>query len=162
RNVGADVATGDWVAVSPDGDRVVSVFERRSAFVRRAARAASTGQVVVANVDVAAVLQSLTAALSQRRLERELVLAFESGAEPVIVLTKADIGKDVERAMAIVRSVSPDVPVLAVSSATGQGMDELLAMAPVGRTLALLGASGVGKSTLLNVLVGRDVQRVGH
>jgi ribosome biogenesis GTPase len=157
-----DVAVGDWAVTDPDGERIAKILPRRSAFVRRAARGAKAGHVVAANVDVAALLHALTARPSARRLERELVLAFESGAEPVVVLTKVDIAKDVERAIALVRSVSPDVPVLTVSSATGQGMDELAAMAPTGRTLAVLGASGVGKSTLVNALVGRDVQRVGH
>ncbi len=162
RTIGIDVAVGDWAVATPNGDRVASVLERRSAFVRRAARGANTGHIVGSNVDVAALLHSLTARPSQRRLERELVLAFESGAEPVVVLTKADIGKDVDRATAAVRAVSPDVVVLAVSSATGQGMDDVVALAPPGRTVAFLGASGVGKSTLVNALVGRDVQRVGH
>jgi ribosome biogenesis GTPase / thiamine phosphate phosphatase len=157
-----DVAVGDWAVADPGGERIAKILNRRSAFVRRAARGAKEGHVVAANVDVAALLHSLTARPSARRLERELVLAFESGAEPVVVLTKADLGKDIERAVALVRSVSPDVGVVAVSSATGQGVDELAAMAPAGRTLAVLGASGVGKSTLVNALVGHDVQRVGH
>jgi ribosome biogenesis GTPase len=162
RTAGADVAAGDWVVASPDGDRVATVLERRSAFVRRGARGATTGHVAGANVDVAALLHSLTARPSPRRLERELVLAFDSEAEPVVVLTKADIGKDVDRAIAVARSVAPDVTVLAVSAATGQGVDDVAALAEAGRTVAFLGASGVGKSTLVNALVGRDVQRVGH
>jgi ribosome biogenesis GTPase len=157
-----DVAVGDWAIADPGGERIVKILPRRSAFVRRAARGAKEGHVAAANVDVAAILHSLTVRPSARRLERELVLAFESGAEPVVVLTKGDLAKDTERAVTLVRSVSPDVPVVAVSSATGQGIDELVAMAPPGRTLALLGASGVGKSTLVNAIVGRDVQRVGH
>jgi ribosome biogenesis GTPase len=162
RTAGADVAAGDWVVLSADGARVTAVLERRSAFVRRAARGATSGHAAAANVDVAALLHSLTARPSPRRLERELVLAFESGAEPVVALTKADIGKDVDRATAVARSVAPDVTVLVVSAATGQGVDEVAALAGPGRTVAFLGASGVGKSTLVNALVGQDVQRVGH
>ena len=162
RTAGADVAVGDWVVVAEDGERVVAVLDRRSAFVRRAARGARSGQVVAANVDVAALLHALTGRLSDRRLERELVLAFESGAEPVVVLTKADIGKDVEHSMAAARLIAADVPVVAVSAATGQGVDDVAALAGSGRTVAFLGASGVGKSTLVNALVGTDVQRVGH
>jgi len=90
------------------------------------------------------------------------VRAFESDAEPVVVLTKADIGKDVDAAMAVALSTAPGVPVLAVSAATGLGLDEVTALAGPGRTLAFLGASGVGKSTLVNALVGRNAQRVGH
>jgi len=162
RTAGTDVAAGDWVVASADGERVATVFDRRSAFVRRAARGAKTGQVAGANVDVAALLHSLTSRLAPRRLERELVLAFESDAEPVVVLTKADIGKDVDAAMAVALSTAPGVPVLAVSAATGLGLDEVTALAGPGRTLAFLGASGVGKSTLVNALVGRNAQRVGH
>jgi ribosome biogenesis GTPase len=157
-----DVAVGDWAVADPAGERIVKILPRRSAFVRRAARGAKEGHVVAANVDVAALLHALTARPSARRLERELVLAFESGAEPIVVLTKGDLAKDIDRVIALVRSVSPDVAVLVVSSATGQGIDDLTAMVPPGRTLAVLGASGVGKSTLVNALVGRDVQRVGH
>ncbi len=164
RTAGADVAVGDWVVVVSDGDlgeHVGAVLERRSAVVRRAA-GTPAGQVVAANVDVAALLHALTGKVSARRLERELVLAFESGAEPLVVLTKADIGKDVAGAVAAAEAVAPDVPVLVVSATTGQGVDELSARAGAGRTVALLGASGVGKSTLVNALVGADVQRVGH
>jgi ribosome biogenesis GTPase / thiamine phosphate phosphatase len=162
RTTGTEVAVGDWVVLSTDGDRIDVVLERRSAFVRRAARGARSGQVVAANVDTAALLHALTGRVSERRLERELVLAFESGAEPVVLLTKADVGKDVERALAAARRIAPDVPVLAVSAATGQGLDEVAALAGHGRTVAFLGASGVGKSTLVNALVGSDRQRVGH
>jgi ribosome biogenesis GTPase len=162
RTAGADVTVGDWVVVSADGERVAAVLDRRSAFVRRAARGARSGQVVAANVDVAALLHALTGRLSDRRLERELVLAFESGADPVVVLTKADIGKDDERSMAAARQIAAGVSVVAVSAATGQGVDEVAALAGPGRTVAFLGASGVGKSTLVNALVGTDVQRVGH
>ncbi len=162
RSAGTEVAVGDWAVASSEEERVTHVLERRSAFVRRSARGGTTGHVAGANVDVAALLHSLTARPSQRRLERELVLAFESGAEPVVLLTKADLGKDIDRAVAAARAVAPDVPVLAVSSATGLGVDDVIALAGVGRTVAFLGASGVGKSTLVNTLVGSDVQRVGH
>jgi ribosome biogenesis GTPase / thiamine phosphate phosphatase len=161
RNLGADVAVGDWVIISTDGERAAAVLERRSAFVRRAAQRAAA-HVVAANADVAALLHALTGRLSDRRLERELVLAFESGAQPVVVLTKADLGKDVAGTMAAAAEVAAGVPVLAVSAATGQGVDDVAALAGPGRTVALLGASGVGKSTLVNALVGSDIQRVGH
>jgi ribosome biogenesis GTPase len=162
RTGGTDAVVGDWVVVPPDSERPAAVLVRRSAFVRRAARGARSGQVVAANVDVAALLHALTSRLSDRRLERELVLAFESGAEPVVVLTKADVGKDLEGALAAAHRIAPDVPVLAVSAATGQGVDAVASLAPAGRTVAFLGASGVGKSTLVNALVGTDVQSVGH
>ena len=158
----ADVAPGDWVVAGSDGERVAVVLPRRGAFVRRAARGATVAHVVAANVDVAALLHGLTARLSPRRLERELVIAFDSGARPVVVLTKADVGKDIDSATAVAQSVAPDVTVVVVSAATGQGIDDVSALTGHGQTLALLGASGVGKSTLVNALLGRDAQRVGH
>jgi ribosome biogenesis GTPase len=162
RTTGTEVAVGDWLVLTTDGERAAVVLERRSAFVRRAARGARSGQVVAANVDIAALLHALTGRVSERRLERELVLAFESGADPVVLLTKADVGKDVGRALAAASRIAADVPVLAVSAATGQGIEEVAALAGRGRTVAFLGASGVGKSTLVNALIGSDRQRVGH
>jgi ribosome biogenesis GTPase len=162
RTAGAEVAVGDWVVLSPDGERVEAILERRSAFVRRAARGARSGHVVAANVDIAALLHALTGRVAERRLERELVLAFESGAEPVVLLTKADVGKDVERTVAAAHRTAVGVAVVVVSAATGQGVDEVAGLAGRDRTVAFLGASGVGKSTLVNALVGADRQRVGH
>jgi len=154
------IAVGDWVVV--DGDRVQQVLPRRSAFVRGdviegTARAA---QVVAANVDVVFVMQSSINGPNRRRLERELVLAFQSGARPVVVLTKSDLAEahDVERALDAARAAAPGVDALAVSTLTGAGIDELRAHLRAGWTIALIGASGVGKSTLVNRLAGTDVQ----
>jgi ribosome biogenesis GTPase / thiamine phosphate phosphatase len=95
---------------------------------------------------------------NQRRLERELVLAFDSGATPVVVLTKSDLVDDPAPVRAELSEVAVGVPVLVVSGISGSGMDELMAMAAGHRTLAFLGASGVGKSTLVNALTGRQTQ----
>ncbi len=161
RNIGADVAVGDWVVPSADGERVEHVLERRSAFTRRASfdgmRAVS--HTIAANIDVVFLVHALEVPPAPRRLERELVLAFDSGADPAVVLTKADLAEDAAAVRAALADVALGVPVLVTSGVTGSGIDELRARAKGGRTLAFLGASGVGKSTLVNALVGSARQR---
>jgi ribosome biogenesis GTPase len=163
RNIGAEVAVGDWVLPSIDGERVDRVLTRRSALTRRASFAGAKGEshTLAANVDVVCLLHALTSPPNPRRLERELVLAFDSGARPVVVLTKADVSTH-EPAALDVAQVTLDVPVLVVSSRTGEGVDRVRELVSGHRTLALLGASGVGKSTLVNRLVGREVQRTAE
>jgi ribosome biogenesis GTPase len=156
-------ATGDWVLVGDaDGPIVAVVLPRWSAFVRGDPMdgAARNAQVVAANVDTVFVTQSLDKSLSLRRLERELVLAFESGADPVVVLTKADLVDGPVDAAAVEGSAA-GAPVVVTSAVTGQGIDELHTFAGPGRTVALIGASGAGKSTLVNTLVGEDVRATG-
>lgn len=158
RNIGADVAVGDWVVVDVAAERIDHVLERRSAFVRRASHEGDRAErdVLAANVDVVVLVHALTAPPNQRRLERELVLAFDSGASPVLALTKVDAVADPAATVAELATVAVDVPVLVVSGITGHGVDSLRELASAGRTIAFLGASGVGKSTLVNALVGRD------
>jgi ribosome biogenesis GTPase len=160
RNLGADIAVGDWIVASADDERVEHILPRRSAFVRRAsfAGARAEAHTIAANIDVALLVHALTAPPNERRLERELVLAYDSGASPAIVLTKADLSRDVDAAIRAVEQVSGDVPVHAASGKTGAGLGALLDHATGHRTIALLGASGVGKSTLVNALVGAAVQ----
>ncbi len=157
------VATGDWVLV--EDNRVVAVLPRRSTFVRGdPMEGKAVGpQVVAANIDVVLIVQSVLNGPNVRRLERELVLAFESGATPVVVLNKADLIEDDEAidAAAIAATVAAGVDVVLTSTVTGDGIDELRALARGNRTIALIGASGVGKSTLVNALVGTDVQAIG-
>lgn len=162
RNLGADVAVGDWIVPSEDGERVDLVLPRRSAFVRRASfeGAKAESHTVAANIDRVYLLHSLSSPPNPRRLERELVLAFDSGALPTIVLTKLDAVEDPAPVMDAVAAVALAVPVIAVSSRTLEGV-ELLRPVEADQTIALLGASGVGKSTLVNALVGDDVQRTG-
>jgi ribosome biogenesis GTPase / thiamine phosphate phosphatase len=162
RNIGADVAVGDWVIPSADGERVEHVLPRRSALVRRASfeGARAVADTLAANIDVVFLTHSFGATPKQRRLERELVLAFDSGAEPAVVLTKSDLVDDPEPARRELIEVALVVPVLVASGRTGAGIDDLRAFARGGRTLAFLGASGVGKSTLVNALLGADVQDV--
>jgi ribosome biogenesis GTPase / thiamine phosphate phosphatase len=163
RNIGADVAVGDWVVLSADGERVETILERRSAFVRRASFEGARGEshTLAANIDVVFLLHALTSPPNPRRLERELVLAFDSAARPVIVLTKADAADGIDDTVREVEEIALGVPVHPVSSRDGSGLDDIRGYAGDHRTIALLGASGVGKSTLVNALVGSDVQRTG-
>jgi ribosome biogenesis GTPase len=154
-------AIGDWVVVGRDkesGDTVVrTVMGRRSMFVRGDI-ARMQAQVVAANVDVVFVVVPASSEANLRRLERELVLAFQSGAQPVIVLSKADLAADVDGALAAIRPAAVDLDVVVTSGITGDGVDTLAAIGSPGRTLAFIGASGVGKSTLVNALLGAEVQ----
>ncbi|MEZ5250940.1 MAG: ribosome small subunit-dependent GTPase A [Ilumatobacteraceae bacterium] len=161
RNIGADVAVGDWVLVSDDGERVDEVVPRFSAFTRRASFEGTVRslQTIAANVDTVVLVHALTALPNQRRLERKLVPAFDSGATPIVVVTKGDLVDDADATVASLEAVAPGVPVLRASGTSGEGVDALRDLVPTGRTMALLGASGVGKSTLINALVGNDVLR---
>jgi ribosome biogenesis GTPase len=164
---GADLpAVGDWVAFSrhPQAERatVEAVLPRRTAFVRKAAGFESVEQVVAANVDVVFVVASLVDDLNPRRVERYLALAWESGAEPVVVLTKADLCESVEAAVALLGGVTFGVPAHVVSAVTGEGMDALGVHVAGGRTATLVGPSGVGKSTLVNRLCGSDRLATGR
>jgi ribosome biogenesis GTPase len=151
-------AVGDWVAVAArpaeQAATIHAVLPRRTAFVRRAADTVTVAQVVAANVDVALLVASMNADLNQRRLERYLATAWQSGATPVVVLTKADLAEDPEGEIAEAESVAFGAPVLAVSAITGEGMDALAALLKPGETAVLVGSSGVGKSSLVNALAG--------
>ena len=163
RNIGAGVAVGDWVVVDAAGERIEHVLERSSAFTRRASHEGDRAvpDVLAANIDVVFLVHALTAPPNQRRLERELVLAFDSGAAPAVVLTKIDVAEEPDAVVAELSAVAPGVPVLVVSGVTGEGVDEIGRRAADGSTLALLGASGVGKSTIVNALLGDEVMATG-
>jgi ribosome biogenesis GTPase len=156
-------AVGDWVVVRkrPDENRgaIIAVLPRRSWFSRRMAGQVTDEQVVAANVDVVFIVMALDADFSLRRLERYLLLARESGASPVVLLTKPDMCDDVPARVAEVTALTGAVPVHVVSPKLNQGLDRVAEYLPAGRTGALLGSSGVGKSTIINRLVGRDVQK---
>jgi ribosome biogenesis GTPase len=162
---GALPAVGDWVAlhVSDAGPALVrAVLPRRTEFVRKAATGTANRtehQVLAANVDTVFLVSSLGRDLNVRRLERYVATAWESGGAPVIVLTKLDLvsADEAEVGRAEVEATAFGVPVHAVSALTGEGMEALEAYLAPGRTVALLGSSGVGKSTLVNRLAGRDL-----
>ncbi|MBJ6640974.1 ribosome small subunit-dependent GTPase A [Streptomyces sp. DHE7-1] len=159
------VCTGDWAAVDPAGGDpryVRSLLPRRTAFVRSTSSKRSEGQVLAANVDHVVVAVSLAVELDLGRVERFLALAWESGAQPVVVLSKADLVPDPVTLAHLVQDVettAPGVPVLTVSALHGDGLDVLTALVGGGTTV-LLGQSGAGKSTLANALVGEDVMDV--
>lgn len=158
-------AVGDWVALRPpDGDGpciLEAVLPRASAFTRKAAGETTEEQVVAANVDTVFLVSGLDNDLNPRRIERFVAAAWESGAAPVIVLNKADVIDDPEAAVAEIEPVAPGVPVVAVSALDRAGLEELGGWLEPGRTVALLGSSGVGKSTLVNALLGEDRQDTG-
>jgi len=154
---------GDWVALRPregqDRDVIQAVLPRRTAFVRRAAGVRAVAQVLAANVDTVFLVMGLDGDFNPRRLERALVLAWESGAEPVVLLNKADVASDLEARRAEIEQVALGVPVCVVSAKHGQGLEAIAPWLLPGRTVALLGSSGVGKSTLVNRLLGHEKQR---
>src|SRR4051812_26083531 len=145
-------AVGDWVALR--GELAVAVLPRRSAFTRTVAGRTSAAQVVAANLDTVLVVDALVGETRLRRVERYLAVAWGSGATPVVVLTKADLCDDVPAVVAEVAEDALGVDVLAVSSVTGAGLDAVRAVVGPGRTAAMVGPSGVGKSSLVNALAG--------
>ena len=148
---------GDWLALDADG-AVLELLPRRSLVSRGTTGRGSTAQPLAANVDVVLLCLGVARSLPLRRLERLLALAWESGATPVVVLTKADLCRDVEAAYDLVRPHAPGVEVVAVAAADG----EVAALAPYVRSvLVLLGASGAGKSTVVNALLGEQVMSTG-
>jgi ribosome biogenesis GTPase len=157
----ATPCVGDWIVLRAwSDDRVTAetVLPRRTAFIRAAVTpGASYGQVLAANVDVAVVTEGLHPEPDLGRIERFLALAWESGATPLVVLTKADLVPDAVHLRNDIATAAPGVDVLAVSATTGAGMADLAPYVLAGRTLALLGPSGAGKSTLTNALAGVTV-----
>lgn len=156
--------TGDWVWIDDEdglGDVIVEVLERRTSVSRRDPAERDLEQVLAANADVVAVVHGLDRPLPAGRLERLLVVAHKSGAEPMVVLTKSDDRAD-DETEGIVRSVAIDIPVVVTSVTDGSGLGELLGHLGPARTLALIGASGVGKSSLVNALVGHELLEIGE
>lgn len=151
-------AVGDWVALEvPDAVSrclIHAVLPRYSAFVRKAAGTQTAEQVVAANIDTVFLVSGLDRDFNPRRIERYLTLAYESGAEPVILLNKADLADNLEQVVRETQNLAYGVPVLALSAATGTGLEAVRDCLPPGATVALLGSSGVGKSSLVNALLG--------
>ena len=152
-------AVGDWIAFRMGDDAIgtiVHVLPRRSAFSRKAAGKATQEQVVAANIDTVFVVAGLDGEYNPRRLERYVTLVYNSGAVPVIILNKADLCEDIKSIADQAQEVSPGLTVHVVSAENGEGVDELRQHIGEGRTAAFLGSSGVGKSTLVNILLGEE------
>ncbi|HEY6961540.1 MAG TPA: ribosome small subunit-dependent GTPase A [Gaiellaceae bacterium] len=149
---------GDWVGVDLDTNLVEAVLPRRSQLSRKEVLQAVREQVLAANVDVAFLVQALPLDFNVRRLERYLAMAWESAAQPVVLLTKTDLVDDVQPFLAEVEQVTLGAcPVVAVSAKTGDHVDDLRLFLEPNRTAVLLGSSGVGKSTIVNALVGEEL-----
>ncbi len=154
------MAVGDWIGLEAlsGADTIIRfVLPRKTKFSRAAAGIEVKEQVVAANADSVFLIQSLNKDFNMKRLERYLIAAWDSGAVPVVVLTKADCCEDVADKLSMVYGTAPGVEVYAISSVTGQGIDEIRKYLQPGRTVALLGSSGVGKSTLVNTLAGEEL-----
>ncbi|ANS77061.1 hypothetical protein AWM70_02530 [Paenibacillus yonginensis] len=156
---------GDWVAADcrpSDGSATIrGVLARKSQISRQAAGQETKEQIVAANVDVLFLVAALNHDFNVRRLERYLIMAYSSGAMPVIVLSKADLCSDLPLYLAQAEGAAPGVPVLAVSALEDHGIEQLAPYLSGARTCALAGSSGSGKSTLLNRLAGREIQATG-
>ena len=156
-------AIGDWVAVSPQAGEdnrvhIHAVLPRRTRFSRQAAGHDIVEQVVAANIDTVFLVSALDGNHHLHRLERYLAAAWASGAQPVILLNKSDLGTETGEMEAEISTVAPQVPVFVVSAHTRRGLKALAPYLQPGMTIALLGSSGVGKSTLINRLVGENRQ----
>jgi ribosome biogenesis GTPase len=161
RNDGSTMpAVGDWVSVlkREPVDLIHGVVERRTVFSRKAASVETRQQVLAANVDVAFVVAASTD-VNARRIERYLTIAWQSGAVPVVLLTKADIAESPQELRVELEAVSMGTPVVVTSGVTGDGIDEIVRELQPARTGVLLGPSGAGKSTLINRIVGTDLMR---
>jgi ribosome biogenesis GTPase len=165
---GVEVAVGDWVAFGPapatsGRPRIAAVLPRRRVFRRAAARNGAAEQIVAANIDTLLLCDSLDGRMSLRHLERYLALAWQSGATPVVLITKSDSAPPTVVADAVdaVKAVADGVNVVVVSSTTGEGITDLAPYLIAGQTVAVLGLSGAGKSTLINLLAGADILATG-
>jgi ribosome biogenesis GTPase len=156
-------SVGDWVAITPrlrEGRATIEkVIERKSSLVRRAAGERDDAQVIAANVDTTFIVSSMNQDLNERRLERYLALVRSGGSRPVILLSKADLATDHEAKLTAVHAITQGAPVVACSTKTGEGFDALNGYLKLGQTIAVIGSSGVGKSTLVNRLLGHEAMK---
>src|SRR5688572_31705033 len=153
-------AVGDWVAARPASGEATATIEailpRRSKFSRKVAGELTEEQIVAANIDTVFLVMGLDGDYNPRRLERYLLLAYEGGARPVIILNKADVADHLSEDMDEIGGLAVGIPVHAVSAKRRDGVEVLERYLGAGKTGALLGSSGVGKSTLINALVGEE------
>ncbi len=163
KDAGGYPAVGDWVVIDArpkEGAATIHhVLQRRTKFSRKVAGQKTEEQVIAANVDVVFLVSGLDHDFNVRRIERYLTVAWESGASPVIVLNKTDLCDDVPIRVAEVEAIAKGVPVVPMSAVKDEGVRVLLEFLPEGKTGAFLGSSGVGKSTIVNHLIGREVQK---
>ena len=154
-------AVGDWVAIRPTAGEATATIEailpRRSKFSRKVAGELTEEQVVAANIDTVFLVMGLDGDYNPRRLERYLLLAYESGARPVVILNKADVAEHLSEDIDGIQSLAVGIPVHAVSAKKREGVEVIEDYLGPGKTGALLGSSGVGKSTLVNALIGEDL-----
>jgi len=153
-------AVGDWVLAEEHGERstIHFVFERRSKFSRKTAGKKTEEQIVAANVDTVFLVSSLNRELNARRIERYLTLAWESGARPIVVLNKSDLCDNIAELREKAEEAAMGVRTIVASTVSGDGIAELREIVRTGGTTALLGSSGVGKSSLINAILGREIQ----
>jgi ribosome biogenesis GTPase len=156
-------AVGDWAMITGTGElrRLVTLLPRRSLLARGFEKGARTTQPLAANVDLVMVVTGLDGDFNLRRIERFLALTRVGNARAVVVLSKSDLLEEAEQAVQLAREAAPGLEVITVSSVTGDGFRELRSQIRPGQTVVLVGSSGVGKSTLINRLLGRDRQRTG-
>ncbi|WP_020528554.1 ribosome small subunit-dependent GTPase A [Flexithrix dorotheae] len=152
---------GDWVLIIPfDGEKkaiIHEVLERKTKFSRKLPGSTTTEQIIATNLDLIFLVQGLDHNFNPRRLERYLMLARESGAEPVVILSKADLCENVEEKLKIIGKVAPNTKVFAVSVVSEKGLEEVKNLVHPGKTIAFTGSSGVGKSTLINWIAGEEI-----
>jgi ribosome biogenesis GTPase len=157
-------AIGDWVALkhleSENRGIVQAILPRKSQFTRKTAGKKTEAQVLAANIDIIFLVSGMDLEFNLRRIERYLTLAWESGAEPVIILNKTDLCQDIAGCVAEVESIAFGIPLLTMSAFNNEGIDELIRYLKNGKTAAFLGSSGVGKSSIINCLLGENRQAV--
>jgi ribosome biogenesis GTPase len=157
-------AVGDWVAITLiNGEAratIQKILPRKSKFSRKTIGTVTNEQIIATNIDTVFLVSGLDRDFNKRRIERYLILVWESGANPVIVLNKADLCDDVEQRYSEVEAIAPGVPIVVLSAVENTGLDGLTPYLGIGQTVALIGSSGVGKSTITNQLVGQDIQVV--
>lgn len=168
-------AVGDWVLIKRDSQQIESIFPRTSAFRRQqkttggkkmmtqGSRLGTTqSQILASNIDYCFIVTGLDGNFNPKRIERYLVLAYDSGALPVIILSKVDLAQEVESKIEAVAEISLGVPIISTSAISGQGLEEVATYFSQGKTGVFLGSSGVGKSTITNYLMGHEVQKTSE
>jgi ribosome biogenesis GTPase len=155
-------AVGDWVGLRPTQEgpsQIRAILPRTTCFSRKSAGDTTKRQIIAANIDTVFLVSGLDGDFNPRRIQRYLVATADSGATPVIVLNKGDLAKDLEATVSTLREMAADVPIHVTSCEDSRGVDVLTQYLTNGHTVALLGSSGVGKSTLINRMLGYDRQR---